>query len=95
MLQITPVMGYVAAHPQGMTIGPNILRKAKVRCHHGKATHVNRFHLGSVDKLCRDQVKDAWGRNERFVLQLEPEVWVSHFHLSGCSVDGGRCRARR
>jgi len=25
MLQITPVMGYVAAHAQGMTIGPNIL----------------------------------------------------------------------
>src|SRR5712672_1791095 len=24
MLQITPVMGYVAAHTQGMTIGPNI-----------------------------------------------------------------------
>jgi hypothetical protein len=24
MLQITPVMGYVAAHAQGMTIGPNI-----------------------------------------------------------------------
>jgi hypothetical protein len=38
---------------------------------------------------------NAWGRDERFVLQLEPEVWVSHFHLSGCSVDGGRCRARR
>jgi alkanesulfonate monooxygenase SsuD/methylene tetrahydromethanopterin reductase-like flavin-dependent oxidoreductase (luciferase family) len=25
MLQITPVMGYVAAHAEGMTIGPNIL----------------------------------------------------------------------
>src|SRR5208283_4645052 len=25
MLQITPVMGYLAAHAQGMTIGPNIL----------------------------------------------------------------------
>src|SRR6202048_2782496 len=25
MLQITPVMGYIAAHAQGMTIGPNIL----------------------------------------------------------------------
>jgi hypothetical protein len=25
MLQIMPVMGYVAAHAQGMTIGPNIL----------------------------------------------------------------------
>ena len=25
MLQITPVMGYVVAHAQGMTIGPNIL----------------------------------------------------------------------
>jgi len=25
MLQITPVMGYVAAHAPGMTIGPNIL----------------------------------------------------------------------
>jgi alkanesulfonate monooxygenase SsuD/methylene tetrahydromethanopterin reductase-like flavin-dependent oxidoreductase (luciferase family) len=25
MLQITPVMGYVAAHAKGMTIGPNIL----------------------------------------------------------------------
>ena len=25
MLQITPVMAYVAAHAQGMTIGPNIL----------------------------------------------------------------------
>jgi alkanesulfonate monooxygenase SsuD/methylene tetrahydromethanopterin reductase-like flavin-dependent oxidoreductase (luciferase family) len=25
MLQITPLMGYVAAHAQGMTIGPNIL----------------------------------------------------------------------
>jgi alkanesulfonate monooxygenase SsuD/methylene tetrahydromethanopterin reductase-like flavin-dependent oxidoreductase (luciferase family) len=25
MLQISPVMGYVAAHAQGMTIGPNIL----------------------------------------------------------------------
>jgi alkanesulfonate monooxygenase SsuD/methylene tetrahydromethanopterin reductase-like flavin-dependent oxidoreductase (luciferase family) len=25
MLQLTPVMGYVAAHAQGMTIGPNIL----------------------------------------------------------------------
>jgi alkanesulfonate monooxygenase SsuD/methylene tetrahydromethanopterin reductase-like flavin-dependent oxidoreductase (luciferase family) len=25
MLQITPVMGYVAAHARGMTIGPNIL----------------------------------------------------------------------
>jgi alkanesulfonate monooxygenase SsuD/methylene tetrahydromethanopterin reductase-like flavin-dependent oxidoreductase (luciferase family) len=25
MLQITPVMGYIAAHPQGKTIGPNIL----------------------------------------------------------------------
>jgi alkanesulfonate monooxygenase SsuD/methylene tetrahydromethanopterin reductase-like flavin-dependent oxidoreductase (luciferase family) len=25
MLQITPVMGYVAAHAQGITIGPNIL----------------------------------------------------------------------
>jgi hypothetical protein len=25
MLQITPVMGYVAAHAHGMTIGPNIL----------------------------------------------------------------------
>ena len=25
MLQITPVMGYVAAHAQDMTIGPNIL----------------------------------------------------------------------
>src|SRR5215510_10834150 len=25
MLQITPVMSYVAAHAQGMTIGPNIL----------------------------------------------------------------------
>jgi alkanesulfonate monooxygenase SsuD/methylene tetrahydromethanopterin reductase-like flavin-dependent oxidoreductase (luciferase family) len=25
MLQITPIMGYVAAHAQGMTIGPNIL----------------------------------------------------------------------
>ena len=25
MLQITPAMGYVAAHAQGMTIGPNIL----------------------------------------------------------------------
>lgn len=25
MMQITPVMGYVAAHAQGMTIGPNIL----------------------------------------------------------------------
>jgi hypothetical protein len=25
MLQITPVMGYVAAHAQGMAIGPNIL----------------------------------------------------------------------
>src|SRR4029077_8955409 len=25
MLQITPVMGFVAAHAQGMTIGPNIL----------------------------------------------------------------------
>lgn len=25
MLQITPLMGYIAAHAQGMTIGPNIL----------------------------------------------------------------------
>ena len=25
MLQITPVMAYIAAHAQGMTIGPNIL----------------------------------------------------------------------
>jgi alkanesulfonate monooxygenase SsuD/methylene tetrahydromethanopterin reductase-like flavin-dependent oxidoreductase (luciferase family) len=25
MLQITPMMGYIAAHAQGMTIGPNIL----------------------------------------------------------------------
>lgn len=25
MLQITPIMGYLAAHAQGMTIGPNIL----------------------------------------------------------------------
>ena len=25
MLQITPVMGFVAAHAQGMTVGPNIL----------------------------------------------------------------------
>src|ERR1700675_1721042 len=25
MLQITPVMGFVAAHAEGMTIGPNIL----------------------------------------------------------------------
>ena len=25
MLQITPVMGYIAAHAHGMTIGPNIL----------------------------------------------------------------------
>jgi alkanesulfonate monooxygenase SsuD/methylene tetrahydromethanopterin reductase-like flavin-dependent oxidoreductase (luciferase family) len=25
MLQITPVMGYIAAHAEGMTIGPNIL----------------------------------------------------------------------
>jgi len=25
MLQVTPLMGYVAAHAQGMTIGPNIL----------------------------------------------------------------------
>src|ERR1700751_2421950 len=25
MLQITPIMGYIAAHAQGMTIGPNIL----------------------------------------------------------------------
>src|SRR6202167_1499381 len=25
MLQITPFMGYIAAHAQGMTIGPNIL----------------------------------------------------------------------
>ena len=25
MLQIAPLMGYVAAHAQGMTIGPNIL----------------------------------------------------------------------
>ena len=24
MLQIIPVMGYIAAHAQGMTIGPNI-----------------------------------------------------------------------
>src|SRR5208282_4840092 len=76
-------------------VGNAGIRKTKVRCHHGKATHVNRFRQGSVDKLRRDQVKDAWGRNERFVLQLEPEVWVSHFHLSSCSVDGGRCRVRR
>ena len=39
----------------------------------GLAAHVNRFRLGSVEKLRRDQVKDAWGRDERFVLQLEPE----------------------
>ena len=25
MLQLTPVMGYLAAHAEGMTIGPNIL----------------------------------------------------------------------
>ena len=25
MLQITPLMGYISAHAQGMTIGPNIL----------------------------------------------------------------------
>jgi alkanesulfonate monooxygenase SsuD/methylene tetrahydromethanopterin reductase-like flavin-dependent oxidoreductase (luciferase family) len=25
MLQLTPLMGYIAAHAEGMTIGPNIL----------------------------------------------------------------------
>jgi len=33
MLQITPVMAYIAAHAQGMTIGPNILiLPPQIRC---------------------------------------------------------------
>ena len=51
MLQIAPAMGYVAAHAQGMTIGPNILilpplnpihvaeEAATLRCAHRRQLH--------------------------------------------------------